>query len=173
MRIIYVGLVFALAAGCVTQKGDDSTSTDGGDGSGSGSNHGSDVTPQVGTWHYAQVTPVSNTCNPMLQHGEQGDFLIDAAQATSFHVIPGDGLGDFTCTLASGMFDCPNRAAFVQDYHPTVDAVITVHVAASGTFSDATHGTGLQQATVDCVGTQCAAIGTPCTFSQNFAIVAI
>ena len=134
---------------------------------------GADVTPHVGTWHYAQVTLVTNTCNSRVQTGESGDFVIDTAQPTSFHVMPNDGGDNFTCSLSGGSFDCPNRAAGTIDYRPSIDAVATYHVDADGDFSDAAHATGSQHATVDCTGSQCSLGGTfPCTFSQDFAITA-
>lgn len=181
-RFSLVGFVVVLVTGCVAQQGDGgggggsgSGGGGGGSGSGSGGGGGGSVTPKIGAWNYAEVTPVSNTCNPNIQHGEAGNFAIDAASLTSFHVVPNDGTDPFTCTLASaGAFDCPDRAAAVQDERPTLDAVLTVHVIASGTFSDAAHATGAQHATVDCAGTQCALLGAlPCTFAQNFAIVAL
>ena len=71
------------------------------------------------------------------------------------------------------MFSCPDRASFVMDYRPGVDAVITVHATATGAFASTSRATGRQDATVDCAGAQCAAIGpTPCAFSVSFAIEA-
>jgi len=182
-RITYLGFVFVLAAGCVTNNGGDGNGSGSGSGSGSGGGGGSGsggggggggaVTPAIGAWHYAQITPVTNTCNPTIDAGEAGDFGIDATSTTSFHVLPNDGTDPFTCTLSNSAFDCPNRAALVHDYRPGVDAVVTVHVIANGTFSDAAHAIGMQQASVECAGSACVALGAPCTVTQNFAIVAL
>ena len=57
------------------------------------------------------------------------------------------------------------------DDRPSIDAVITVHATANGRFSDGDHGTGRQDAKVDCSGTQCGVIGPfPCNFTVDFAI---
>jgi hypothetical protein len=131
------------------------------------------VAPKVGSWSYEQVTFVRNTCNSSLDPGEGGNFAIDQSSLTSFHVLPNDGNMAFTCSLDTGAFDCPNRIAQVMDYRPSVDAVATIHVDASGSFSSASHATGSQDATVDCTGSACAAYGPfPCTFTQDFSIQA-
>jgi hypothetical protein len=162
MSRITLGLVLVFA-GCAaeTQGG----GTDGGTVSG-------DVTPQVGTWHYAEVTPLSSTCSTTIEQADQpGDFAIDQASASTFHVIPDDATAPFTCTISDGAFNCPDRAAFSHDYHPTADAIVTAHATASGTFSTSTQATGRQDATVDCAGSACAALGTiPCSLSVHFAI---
>jgi hypothetical protein len=182
-RITSLGLVLALvfSACVVNDKGDNGSGDDtGSSGSGdTGSNGGGssggggsgNAAPQMGGWNYTGVTVVSNTCNPSINHGEAGNFAIDQVAATGFRILPNDGTAPFTCTLNKGTFACPDRASFVQDYRPSVNAVVTVHVTANGTFSDATHGTGRQAGTVDCAGTSCSALGTlPCTFTQDFAI---
>jgi hypothetical protein len=161
-RIVIIGL--ALLAGCPSQT---PASGDGGIEAGS-------VTPKVGAWHYGEVTPLSSTCSTTIQQADQpGDFAIDQASATAFHVIPDDSTAPFTCTLSNGAFDCPDRAAFSHDYHPGVDAIVTARATASGTFSNSTQATGRQDATVDCTGSACAALGTlPCSLSVHFAISA-
>lgn len=132
------------------------------------------VAPKVGPWNYSQVTLVHSTCNSSVNNGEAGNFAIDQSSTTSFHVLPNDGNMDFTCSLTSGKFDCPNRIAQVIDYRPSFDAVLTVHVDANGTFSSAIDATGGQTATVDCSGTSCSAYGPfPCDFMQNFEIRAL
>ena len=184
-RITSLGLVLALVVpACIVNEkddriGDDTGSNTGsasGDGSGSSSGGGSsgNAAPLIGGWHYTGVTLVTNSCTSNVDRGQVGDFAIDQVTATNFRIRPNDGTAPFTCTLGKGAFTCPNRASLVQDYRPGVDAVVTVHVAADGTFSDATHGTGSQDGTVDCVGTACAALGRlPCTFTQDFAIRAL
>jgi hypothetical protein len=125
-------------------------------------------------WNYSGLTLVQNDCNQRLTQGEGGDFLIDAASTTSIHVNPNDGGDPFSCSLSQGAFDCPNRVAQTDDERPSIDAVFTVHVDVNGTFDAATHGTGTQQATVDCTGSQCNLAGTafPCHFEQDFVITA-
>jgi hypothetical protein len=165
-RLTIIGLALVLATGCAaqtTQAGDD----DGNPGPGP-------VTPEVGAWHYGEVTPLSSTCSTTLQQADQpGDFAIDQASVTTFHVIPDDATAPFACTLSNGAFNCPDRAAFSHDYHPDADAIVTAHATASGTFSTSTQATGRQDATVDCTGSACAAVGTlPCSLSVHFAISA-
>src|SRR5262249_23695808 len=99
---------------------------------------------------------------------------IDQVVSASFRIVPTDGTDAFTCNTTGAQFDCPNRASFVMDYHPSIDAVLTVHAKVTGTFSDATHATGQQAPTADCVGTQCSVLGTvPCSFTVNFVIRAL
>jgi hypothetical protein len=164
MSRITLALVLA-ATGCAAQT-TQAGNVDGGT--------GADVTPKVGAWHYGEVTPLSSTCSTTIQQADQpGDFAIDQASATTFHVIPDDSTAPFTCTLSNGAFNCPDRAAFSHDYHPDADAIVTAHATASGTFSTSTQATGRQDATVDCTGTACAALGTlPCSLSVHFAISA-
>ena len=52
-------------------------------------------------------------------------------------MIPGDSGGPFTCTLlANGEFDCPDRLSYYEDYNPTLDAKLTVHVDAGTEYID-------------------------------------
>jgi hypothetical protein len=131
------------------------------------------VTPKVGGWHYADVTPISNTCSSP-QDGNAGDFAIDAATATAFHVVPGDATDPFSCSLAGAAFDCPDRYNEQDDLRPSIDAVLTVHATAEGTFSSSIRGTGTQEATITCTGTACSAIGSfPCQFNVSFTIATL
>jgi hypothetical protein len=177
-------LVLALLApACNGSSGDDTGGDDGGGDDGGGDDGGGDdgggddggggdVTPAIGAWEYDAITPVSNTCNSEIERGEAGNFAIDASSTTSFHVIPNDGTAAFTCTLGNaGSFDCPNRAAHVESI-PELQVTITVNAIAMGIFSDSTHASGRQDATVSCAGAGCAAVPgpMPCTFSQDFDI---
>ena len=132
---------------------------------------GGSISPRAGDWSYAETTQVSSTCSRNIPHGQGGSFEIDQVSASSFRIVPADSTAPFTCTTRGAKFSCPNRASFVMDLRPSVDATITVHATATGTFSDATHATGNQQATVDCTGSQCAMVGPlPCKFAVNFEI---
>lgn len=172
-RIAFVGFVLAVTAACVTNagKGDD----DGhGSGSGSGSGSGATISPRAGTWRYGEITPVSTTCNASTPRGEAGGFVVDQVIPASFRILPGDGTAPFTCTSSAAQFSCPNRASLVMDYHPSLDAVLTIHATANGMFSDSSHATGRQSATVDCVGTDCIVLGSlPCAFAVDFEIHAL
>ena len=88
--------------------------------------------------------------------------------------MPNDGTAPFTCSLNGSAYNCPDRAAGVQDLRPAVDALITVRAVANGTFSSATRATGRQEATATCAGTQCAATGAsfPCTVRVDYVIQA-
>jgi hypothetical protein len=139
-----------------------------------GSSNPTPVTPRIGGWEYDEVTPVSSTCPGNLSQGGTGAFAIDQSSTSSFHVVPNDGTAAFTCTLNGSAFDCPDRAAAVQDLRPQVDAVVTLRAIARGTFSSATRATGRQEATATCAGTQCSATGAsfPCTVKVDFVIQA-
>jgi hypothetical protein len=131
---------------------------------------GDSISPRGGSWSYGEVTPVSSTCSMNTPRGHEGDFLIDQVSASNFRIVPADSTAPFICSTNGAKFSCPNRASLVMDV-PGVDATITVHATASGTFSDTTHATGSQQATVDCAGSQCGIVGPlPCTFAVNFEI---
>jgi hypothetical protein len=147
-------------------NGDDEPPIDG------NNNNNTPVTPRVGGWVYESVTPVSNTCPGNLQNGGIGAFAIDQSSTSSFHVIPNDGTAAFTCTLNGSAFNCPDRAAAVEDLRPAVDAVITMHAIANGTFSSSTRATGRQEGTATCAGTQCAATGVtfPCMAKVDFVV---
>jgi hypothetical protein len=170
-RIALLGLALALtsAPACGVTSAAPGNPTGPSDPSGDPSGGGT-ISPRSGSWAYGEVTPVSNTCSMNTPRGQNGDFLIDQVSASSFRIIPADSTAPFTCRTTGAKFSCPNRASFVMDV-PGVNATITVHATASGTFSDTTHATGSQQATVDCAGAQCALVGPlPCTFAVNFEI---
>ncbi|TMQ04442.1 MAG: hypothetical protein E6J90_51435 [Deltaproteobacteria bacterium] len=189
-RIAFVGLALALISACVVNPGGDGGTGSGsgggggggsgsgsgggsgsGSGSGSGGGGGSSVSPHAGLWTYGELTPVSSTCSATTPHGEGGNFAIDQVLPASFRIVPNDSTAPFICASSSAGFSCPNRASLVVDDRPSVDAVITVHVTATGRFSDGAHGTGRQAARVDCTGTQCGLIGPfPCDFAVDFAI---
>jgi hypothetical protein len=169
-RIAY-GLVLLIAA-CGTTKGNN-PNVDAGSNSGSdGGPPGGNAVPRAGAWQYNEVTPVSNTCPSNTPTIENGAFVIDTVTATSFRIVPNDGTAPFTCSLSSTGFDCPNRGNAVEDLHPGLDAIVNAHAVANGSFSTSTHGTGRQEATVTCTGTQCNALGAsfPCTIKVDFKI---
>lgn len=169
-KITLVGSVLVLVVAC-TSNTTTTNHPDGGSGSGSG--NGTAYVPKIGPWSYSQVTLVSTTCSQNVNNGEAGNFGIDSASSSSFHVLPNDGNMDFSCSLANSAFDCPNRIAQVYDYRPSFDAVVTIHVDANGTFTSSTRASGTQDATVDCSGAGCSAYGPfPCDFTQDFVIQA-
>jgi hypothetical protein len=129
-----------------------------------------DVTPATGMWQYGEFTPVSNTCGSAISTFEDGNFAIDSASSASFHIVPRDGTAPFTCALSHGGFDCRNRADRMVSKRPAVDAVITVHATASGSFSTPTAGTGQQHVDLSCTGTQCTLAPFPCAFTVDFSI---
>ncbi len=142
-------------------------------GRGSGS-----LTPLAGRWFYDETTPVSSNCPGIINQAQApGDFRIGTiSTAAGFRVIPDDGTAPFQCTLSGKAFSCPERLADTLDYrNDGVDAVVTIHADARGTFSGANRASGRQEATVDCSGTQCAAYGgsaLPCHFTVDFIIAA-
>jgi hypothetical protein len=171
-RLLFVCFSLAAAA-CNNATGDD-------DGVGSDSpDAGTDpgpsptsVVPRTGTWYYADANQVQNNCGYQID-GTAGDFMIDDASATKFHVDPDDGTEPFWCTLSNGSFVCPDRATQTEDLHPSFDAVITAHASATGTFSAVNRASGRQTATVNCAGSGCSALGSwPCTFKVDYDIAA-
>ena len=173
-RIAIIGVALSLSlSACVLEVND----ADGDiDGSGDGSDDGSDtdilIAAQEGRWFYEETTPVSSTCPTNLDTGEEGHFLIAQSSTAGFRVIPNDGTDPFPCTLSGAKFSCPERASHVEDFRPSVDAVVTVHAIANGTLSSSTRATGRQQATVDCAGSQCGSFGAslPCAFTVDYVI---
>jgi hypothetical protein len=127
------------------------------------------IVPQEGTWHYADVTPISSNCAAG-DDGIAGNFAIASPSAAGFTVIDGD-TDPFNCALSGGSFNCPNRAWYTEDLRPQYDAVLVAHATAQGTFSSATRATGTQEATVTCTGSACALAGSwPCNFKVSFEV---
>ena len=167
MTRITLGFVLVLAA-CLDNGG---SSDPGAPGPGPG---GTPIQPVAGAWSYSD-TPVSDTCPGNVDTQEAGTFAIDQVAATGFRIVPNDGTDPFDCTLSGAGFDCPDRIKTVDDLHPDLDAVITVHGAVNGTFSSSGTGTGSQHANATCVGTDCNAAGNvfPCSASVTFTIHAL
>jgi len=161
MRLFLVCLALA---GCSNGGGNETPPTD--------SNTTPTVTPKTGAWEYNEVTPVSSTCPQSISQAGTGAFGITTSSTAGFHVVPNDGTAAFDCTLNGSAFNCPDRAAAMNDLRPQIDAVLTARAVANGTFSTATAASGSQEATVTCTGTQCNATGAsfPCTFKVNFKI---
>jgi hypothetical protein len=112
---------------------------------------------------------VSNTCRSEIAHFEEGNFEIDQVVPPNFRIVPRDGTAPFTCTSNGAQFSCPNRVSHVEDSYP--NAVVTIHGTVTGTWSDSTHGSGQQAATVDCVGAECVLLDPlPCQFTVSFKI---
>lgn len=165
MRLLLVCLVVSACSsnGNNSNQGDDAPPVD-------GSVDNTPVTPQVGAWFYSETTPVSSTCAQPISNGT-GAFGIDQSSPSSFHVIPNDGTAPFTCTLSGKAFDCPDRAAAMEDLRGGgVDAVITVRATAKGTFASSTQGSGRQEANATCAGSACGAIGFPCKVVVDFVV---
>lgn len=160
-----LGLALVLSA-CNNSKdsGDDTMPADG--------STNQPVMVKIGVWNYDEVTPVSRTCDNRITQGGTGGFGIDQASSSSFHVVPNDGTAPFTCTLNGSAFDCPDRAASMQDLRPTLDAQLTGRAVANGTFSSSTQASGRQELTITCAGTACSGSGLtfPCNIKVDFVI---
>ena len=159
-------VTLALFAACT----DDDKPGDGMDpGSDSGPN---DFVPQAGGWHYDETTPISSTCPANTPAGEHGNFAIDQVTSGGFRIVPADGTAPFPCTLADSAFDCPDRAAFTEDYRPAVDAVLSAHATAEGNFASARRASGRQHLTLTCTGSQCGVVfPTSNSFAMEVAFV--
>jgi hypothetical protein len=144
------------------------TTTTGGDDAGG---TGPLISPRAGAWTSGNVTVVSNTCGAQ-GHAPDSTFdMIDQVTATSFRVVPSDGTPPFTCTASGAQYSCP-IASSVMDLRPTIDAVVTVHVAATATFMDSSHGSVKADLTIDCSGTQCGQMGGSCDYKVEFPVQA-
>lgn len=136
------------------------------------------ITPFTGGWTYTSIAPVSTTCSvpaslSSLVQGESGPFALGTVTTSSFRVTPNDGLPAFTCSYNAGVFKCPNRITQTVDLRPFVDLAVTVQITATGVMSDSKHAQGKQDAFVQCVGSQCSALGQmPCGFVDNFTVMA-
>jgi hypothetical protein len=101
-----------------------------------------------------------------------GEFTITSTGDGTFTVDDGGVL--FDCTVSGSAFNCPERLTEEIDANP-LDAVVSVHVSVTGTFSSSSASSGRQTANVTCVGTQCADAATyagitgfPCSVSETF-----
>jgi hypothetical protein len=156
--------------------GDDSggDTTDGGGDAGDGSG---DVAPRSGVWDYSEYVPSQNDCNIPADYGDgDGGFGLQYDGAGTFTVFPNDGTANFDCDLDGADFNCPDRLTEEVDVDQSLDATLTGHATAEGTFSDAENATGSQTAIVDCAGADCALLEAttgadfPCTFAVDFVI---
>jgi hypothetical protein len=168
-RIAPVGLLLAAVSACMTTM-------NGGDGIGSGSESGtgSAISPRAGAWISGKSTVVSNTCATQPQD-DDGAFssMIEQVAPTSFRVVPDDGTAPFTCTTSDAQYSCPNVASLAMDYHPSFDAVLTIHAAATVTLTDSSHGSVRLETTLDCSGMQCGMFGSlPCSTTFEVPIQA-
>jgi hypothetical protein len=130
--------------------------------------------PAEGAWSYSD-TVKSNTCPGDVDVQVAGAFAITNVTDSDFRIVPNDGTEPFSCDLLSdNRFNCPDRVKSVEDLRPDIDAVITIHASASGTFSSAESGSGSQNANASCEGSDCDAAGDvfPCSASVDFQISA-
>ncbi len=162
-RISLVALVLAAASGCAIDSAD----------AGDTESIESAVTirPLAGTWTYSEIAPISTNCNTNAVHLSIKSFTVDTVAASSFRIVPSNGTAPFTCTIsASSAFSCPNRAPVSVDLRPSTDAQLTLHLTATGVFSDSSHALGKQDAAVSCVGSQCNKVAPmPCGFVDDFS----
>lgn len=180
MRFASLCMISLLATtACVSSEDDDSdddNTNDTGD-PGDASDDGDDgddgtpttYVPRIGTWGYAEVTPVSSSCPAAIDEVGDGDFVIDRADSASFHVIPDDGTAPFTCVTAGSSYTCPDRAAGSVDY-PALGATVTFRATASGTFRSATSAAGRQTLTATCTGSGCPQ--STCSITVDFVVSA-
>ena len=118
------------------------------------------------------VLIVDDTCEyPDPPTDPDGNFTIVSTGEGTFTVDDGDVL--FDCTVSGSAFNCPERLTETIDASP-LDAIVSVHVSITGTFSSANAASGRQTANVSCVGADCATAGAavgvtfPCSVSETF-----
>lgn len=179
-----LSLVCLLLWGLTSCGSSDNGGGDGGSSDAAGLDGGSDggvdgggsLVPRDGLWSYSEFNAIVDQCNSgqLITNGA-GNFLLVYNGNRTFTVTPADGSSAFDCTLTGADFTCPDRAAAVEDFTTSgFDAILTLNVAVSGTFSDAETMTGQQQGTANCVGTACGGLagflGTtfPCSVTVDF-----
>ncbi|MBW2261611.1 MAG: hypothetical protein JRG91_06520 [Deltaproteobacteria bacterium] len=156
MRLLAIALAASfVAAGC-----------------GSDGNGGGTINPNSGTWLFVPGSIVDDTCEYADPPTDpSGDFAMLSTGDGTFTVNDGDVV--FDCTVSGSAFNCPERLTETIDASP-LDAIVSVHVSITGTFSSANAASGRQTANVTCVGADCAAAGAavgvtfPCSVSETF-----
>jgi hypothetical protein len=142
-------------------------------GCGSDGDGGGTINPNSGTWAFTPGSIVNDTCEYADPPTDpSGDFTILSTGEGTFTVDDGDTL--FDCTVSGSSFTCPERLTETIDASP-LDAVVSVHVRVSGTFSSSDAASGEQTANVSCEGANCSDAATaagisgfPCTVSETF-----
>jgi hypothetical protein len=148
--------------------GDDSAGESGDDGP------GGDAVPEEGPWLYTETGGTTNDCTfaPNPSNG-WGTYLVEAASAAGFTVVPGDDTGPFDCELGSGDFHCPERLVDTLD-QPGFDIVVNVFVVVDGQIDTSTQMSGSQLGRIECEGSQCTeaelylGVSFPCEFEIPF-----
>ncbi len=125
--------------------------------------------PTPGTWSYADFEPTSaNTCTGDLVDQTNGTFEL-VENGADYVVKPGDGGGDFACTLDGAELTCTRSMSIPVSGS---NAVIRGNeTAVASTTSDTMEGT--RSAAVTCEGSDCAlasSIGLtfPCQLEIDF-----
>jgi hypothetical protein len=177
LRLPFLALLTAALAAC-QGGGDDTSSGDDTAGDPDAQPPGGDGGPESGQWTYDEYDVTGGDCDVASQLNSDGGFLLSNHGDGTFTITPGDGTDPFLCTLDGGDFDCPDRAT-ESFSDPTLDARLDGQARADGTFSDATHGAGVQTVDVTCTGADCGtielALGAdfPCTFTASFDIAKV
>lgn len=133
-----------------------------------------EISPATGTWVFVNGDQLVNTCSSDMIDVSSGDFTLLNNGDGTFTIDPEDGSDAFLCTLeGEGAYTCPMRLQQSTKLDP-LDATLEVRVSATGTFSSPTATKGQQDATITCVGTQCALaeaagmVTFPCEISASY-----
>lgn len=125
--------------------------------------------PTPGEWEYSDYSPTSNnTCTGEIVEAVDGVFTLEA-DGDGYIVKPGDGGGDFACTLDGDELTCTRSMAIsVAGSNATIHGEET---AVASTTSDTMSGT--RSASVTCEGSDCAlasqvGLTFPCELEVDF-----
>lgn len=129
--------------------------------------------PKSGTWTFVNREVTKNTCTDDQTEPNEGDFVVLNNGDGTFTIDPDDGSELFLCTLDGDSYTCPKRLQETVKIDGT-DARLEIRVSASGTFSSEREATGQQDATIECIGSQCALVSAvsgvtlPCEISATY-----
>jgi len=141
-----------------------------------GTDTGSDLPPQDGTWQYSEVGQGTNDCTFIDDPSNGfGQYLVANTGPGEFTILPGDSTDPFTCAQTGSSFDCAERLTGTYDIGMGFgDATGSILVAIEGSFASPQAMDGEQQGRVECEGADCGTaqgllgVTFPCEFTIPF-----
>jgi hypothetical protein len=121
--------------------------------------------PLEGTWSYAELSVVSNTCGDDYLVNPPSTFYIDYDGGNTFDIELGEN--DVTCTVSGVEFSC---TAYVVTFEIlALAATGRLSTTWSGSFSSEREAEGTSVLQVTCTGEDCSLITTlPCSRTVSF-----
>jgi hypothetical protein len=130
------------------------------------------IVPETGLWRYMELRVAEDTCDTSALP-TSGDFEITRADEDGFTVSTRDDNPNFDCSISGSSYDCQDQTfTFEAD---NVEAVVTVRVSTSGTFSSPTATSGDRTTLAQCSGAACSTVETvlstsfPCHRTVEFS----